>query len=473
MIKARHVPPPLATADFLHQPLAGLGPPWLIQLDALLDDEPLVSLVWEALTRRRQRSSNRGRPGFPAEIVLRMVVLKHLRNWSFADLAWEVRSNLVYRQFARVGGGAVPHAKTFARQVQALGPDVVRQIHERVVDIACENQIVSGRKMRVDTTVVETNIHYPTDSSLLGDGVRVLTRLMKRVTEIAGKAGAGMRDRSRSAKLRVVEIARASRSKSEQGQQRMKDLYGQLLETSGRVMGQARQFAQEIASGVKRSSDFKKQAALECIQKELETFSGRVKQVRRQARERLFAGNTHVEGKLVSLFEPATEIIRRGKASKPTEFGKMIKIQEAEAQIIVDYEVYAKRPADSDLLVPAVETHAKRLGRVPRWVAADAAFYSAKGEKRVQEMGVKYASIPNRSTKSVERRQMQKRRWFKKGQKWRTGCEGRISVLKRRHGLARCRYKGEPGMERWVGLGVIGDNLINISRILAERNAPA
>jgi IS5 family transposase len=180
----------------------------------------------------------------------------------------------------------------------------------------------------------------------------------------------------------------------------------------------------------------------------------------------VLGGNVHVKGKLLSLFEPSTEVIRRGKAKQPTEFGKMIKVQEAESQIIIDYEVYQKRPADSDLLVPAIEVHQQRLGRIPDLAAADAGFYSARGEKAALEMGVKKVSVPNRSTKSEQRKKIQKSRWFRKGQKWRTGCEGRISVLKRRHGLNRCLYKGDDGMKRWVGLGVIGDNLLSIGEHL-------
>ncbi len=291
--------------------------------------------------------------------------------------------------------------------------------------------------------MVETNIHHPTDSSLLGDGVRVLIRVMKKVNEVAEGAGTQLRDRSRSVKLRVVEIARVSRSKSQQGQERMKQLYEKSLDASGRVAGQARQFVQEIADGVKQSSDVLKQAALQGMKRELETMLERVKQVRRQTRERVFGGDTHVEGKLASIFEPTTEIIRRGKASKPTEFGKMIKIQEAENQIITHFEVYPTRPTGSALLEPAIQIHKERLGRAPDLATGDAAFYSIAGEKAAQELGVTHVAVPNRKTKSVERRKLEKQRWFKQGQKWRTGCEGRISVLKRRHGLNRCRYKGD------------------------------
>jgi transposase, IS5 family len=118
-------------------------------------------------------------------------------------------------------------------------------------------------------------------------------------------------------------------------------------------------------------------------------------------------------------------------------------------------------------LLAALEVHRRKLGRIPQLIAADAGYYSQANERAAQALGVKYVSIPNRSTRSEERRRLQKQRWFKNGQKWRTGCEGRISVVKRRHGLARCRYRGMPGLRRWVGLGVIADNLINMGRQLA------
>ena len=146
----------------------------------------------------------------------------------------------------------------------------------------------------------------------------------------------------------------------------------------------------------------------------------------------------------------------------------MVKLQEAENQIIIAYEAYAQRPYDSDLLIAAIDTHHALLGRVPRLVAADAAFYSARNEAAAKAKGVKRVCIPNRSTKSPERKREQKKRWFRNGQKWRTGCEGRVSVTKRRHGLSRCRYKGSTGMHRWVGLGIIADNLINIGRVMEE-----
>jgi IS5 family transposase len=325
--------------------------------------------------------------------------------------------------------------------------------------------------MRVDTTVVETNVHYPTDSSLLGDGVRVLIRTMKKVRKITGEAGARLRDRSRSVKLRVLDIARAARAKGGPHKEKLQRAYGKLLNSTSRVVGQAKRFSREIAEGVKQASGVLEQLALEGLRQQLDAMVPLVKQVMKQARARIFRGDTRSQGKLLSVFEPSTEVIRKGKAAKPNEFGKMVKLQEAENQIVIDYEVYARRPNDSDLLIAAIETHQAKLGRTPRLVAADAAFYSSKNEATAKAKGVKRVCIPNRATKSAERKREQKKRWFRNGQKWRTGCEGRISVVKRRHGLNRCRYKGDAGIQRWVGLGVIADNLVNIGRAMKKRAA--
>jgi IS5 family transposase len=441
---------------------------WMTHADRVLADEQIVGAVYEALARRHPRSRSRGRPGAPAEVVLRLLILKHVRNWSYHVLEREVRANLVYRDFTRVGGGKTPDAKTMGRWGLAVDPDTIRQIHDRIVQIAQQQGVTQGRRMRVDTTVVETNIHHPTDSTLLGDGVRVLIRTMKKITAITGVVGTKLRDRSRSVKLRLLDISRIARAKGQLNHERLKKGYRRLLNSTSRVVGQARRFCHEIATGVKRARGILKRLALHGLRQELETMMPLVRQVMRQTRERIFRGNTRSEDKLFSVFEPSTEIIRKGKAGKPNEFGKMVKLQEAENQIVIDYEVYDRRPSDTELLIPAIEIHQAKLGRTPRLVAADAGFYSARNEAAAN--GVKRVCIPNRSTKSVVRKREQKKRWFRNGQKWRTGCEGRISVAKRRHGLDRCHYKGSTGMKRWVGLGVVADNLMSIGRVMEEQS---
>ena len=167
-----------------------LWEPWMIEADELLDDEELVDCVYEAQGQRHENSRTRGRSQTPAEMALRLLLLKHVRNWSYDTLEREVRANLAYRDFCRIGLGKVPDAKTLARIGQAITGEVIADLHRRLVELAREKDVIAGRKMRVDTTVVETNIHYPTDSSLLGDGARVLTRTMKKIETRDGQAEA-------------------------------------------------------------------------------------------------------------------------------------------------------------------------------------------------------------------------------------------------------------------------------------------
>jgi IS5 family transposase len=442
-----------------------LWEPWMIEANHLLEDEALIDQVFEAQGRRHEYSATKGRSQTPAEMVLRLLLLKHVRNWSFDVLEREVRMNLAYRDFARVGLGKVPDAKTLARIAQALGGEVISELHRRLVEIAQDKGVIRGRKMRVDTTVVETNIHHPTDSSMLGDGARVLTRTMKKIEQKVGsKLTRKVRNRMRSINKRVIAIATASRYKGPEGEAKRKKQYRELLRYSRQVLNDAKRVIAEVDE-----MPTKKNRGLRGLREQLSVMAGRVRQVVKQTKVRIFDGITQLPGKIVSLFEPHTEIIRKGKASKPTEFGKMVQLLEAENQIITHFDVFAKRPSDRELLADAVATHKQILGRAPNVATADAGYYSHVQERAAQEQGVKWVAIPNRSTRSLERKAKEKSRWFKKAQRWRTGCEGRISVLKRRHGLDRCRYRGEEGMRRWVGLGVLADTVINIGNALAVR----
>jgi transposase, IS5 family len=463
MIKLRHQQPSLWHRG-LAEDIEGLWEPWMVLVDELLEDEQLLDTVYEAQGERHPQSRSRGRMQTPAEVLLRLLLLKHMRNWSYDVLEREVRANLVYRAFTRIGDEKVPDAKTLARLGQLIGPKVIEELHRRVVELAQERGVTQGRKLRVDTTVVESNIHYPTDSSLLGDGTRVLTRTMKKIESKSGGLKGKVRDRMRSIRKRVLAIALSTRLVGPPGEKRRKRQYRELLSLTRKVINQA----QRVLAEVKQSP--RRRTAVEGLAQSLETMVGRVRQVVKQTRMRIFAGDTKAPGKIVSLFEPHTEIIRKGKASKPNEFGKLVKIQEAENQIVTHFEVYAERPADSTLLLSSLQVHQQRLGRIPRMVAADAGFYSRENEKAGQAQGVRWMSVPNKKTTSSERKRLQRQRWFRRGQKWRTGSEGRISVLKRRHGLRRCLYPGLDGMRRWVGLGVIADNFIQMGCYLARQS---
>jgi len=466
VIKLRHQQPSLWHKG-LAKDIEDLWEPWMREVDQLLEDAALVEEVYEAQGKRHPKSQTRGRTQTPAEVALRLLILKHVRNWSYDTLEREVRANLVYRAFTRIGDEKVPDAKTLARLGQAIGSQVIGKLHERLMELARERGVVQGRKMRVDTTVVETNIHYPTDSSLLGDGARVLTRTMKKMEKATGGLKKRIRDRMRSVNKKVMAIALAGRQKGPEGEERRMERYREVLSLTRKILHQA----EEVLEETQRLPSRRRAARLKPLRDILETMTGRVRQVIQQTKVRVFQGITQYPDKILSIFEPHTEIIRKGKASKPNEFGNLVKVQEAENQIITHYEVFAERPHDSELLVPAVEQHQRQFGRPPRMVAADTGFYSLKNERTIQAMGVRRVAVPSQSTKSSERRKLQRTRWFRSGQRWRTGCEGRISVLKRRHGLSRCRYRGFEGMQRWVGLGVIADNIIQIGRCLAVQRA--
>lgn len=315
-----------------------LWEPWMIEADRLLEDEGLIEAVFEAQGHRHVHSATLGRAQTPAETVLRLLLLKHVRNWSFDTLEREVTVNLTYRDFARIGLDKVPDAKTLARIAQALGGEVIEKLHHRLVSLAQEHGIVKGRKMRVDTTVVETNIHYPTDSSLLGDGARVLTRTMKKIEKQAGKPKRKVRDRLRSVNKRVVAIATASRYKGEEGEQKRKEEYRSLLCLTRQILNDTTRVIEEI--------ERRRKPGLRALREGLTTMADRVRQVVKQAKARIFDGVTQRPGKIVSVFEPHSEIIRKGKASKPTEFGKLVQLAEAENQIVTHYAVFDQRPSD-------------------------------------------------------------------------------------------------------------------------------
>ena len=209
------------------------------EVDQLLEDAALVESVYAAQGKRHPKSRTHGRTQTPAEVALRLLILKHVRNWSYDTLEGEVRANLVYRAFTRIGDEKVPDAKRLARLGQAIGPEVIGELHERLLELARERGVVQGRKMRVDTTVVETNIHYPTDSSLLGDGARVLTRTMKKVEKAAGGLKKRIRNRMRSVNKKVIAIALAGRLKGPEGEERRVERYRELVSLTRKIVHQA------------------------------------------------------------------------------------------------------------------------------------------------------------------------------------------------------------------------------------------
>jgi IS5 family transposase len=302
----------------------------------------------------------------------------------------------------------------------------------------------------------------------LQDGVRVLTRGLKRIEAITGAVGSKLRDRMRATTHRVLEIARAARSRAGQGRERLVQGYRRLLSIVRSTVRDAERVCRELTTGTRKALRTHS-SLLTRSQAQLEHFVPLIGRVIAQTRARIFHNDTHYADKLLSLFEPHTEAIRKGKASKPTEFGKLLKVQEAENQIVVDYQVYDQRPEDQSLVVPTIEAHTRTFGRPPHLLAADRGFWSADNKRVAKEHGVQQVCIPALGKLKAEQLAEQPQRWFRRGHRLRAGCGGRISVLKRRDGLARCRYHGMQGMQRWVGWGVVSNNLW----VLIKSEAPA
>jgi Transposase domain (DUF772). len=440
----------------------------LDELDELLQDGSLLDLTSEKLGQRCLRSKDFGRPGIAPDRLLRCVVLKHLKCWSFRELEYELRHSLLYRRFTRFFEDPIPDFTSFSRTFGLFGPEGTGQIHQRVVQKAKERKLARGHKLRIDTTAVETNIHYPTDSSLLADSLRVMTRCLKRIA--TGCAGQSIKvvDHARAAKYRLLEICRAAKSFTEASRARFRSSYEKLLALTGQVRRQAGKVLGDLSAHRLRvqASNF-----ITVLQAEaqLRHYLPLVDQVMAQTQARIFQGQTRHEGKILSLFEEHSAIIRKGKPDRPTEFGRLVRLDEVENGVISGYSIAVGNPADQQQWVPALEHHRQTFGRLPRVAAADRGFWSSDNEKVALDLGIPQVVLPATGRLSAKRSQHQKQRWFRQGQGWRAGVEPRISTLKHQFGMKRARYKGDAGFQRYVGWCIIVQDLVAMAR--CERKA--
>ena len=434
----------------------------LRRIDEALEDDVLVDGVFEAMGTRFPKSRRRGRRGTPAEVALRMLVLKHLKDWSYEALEWEVKGNLVYRHFCRIDAGKVPDSKTMVRLGQLLDGPALRAVFERIVELAVARKVTRGRKMRIDTTVVETPIRYPSDSRLCEDVTQGICREIERLRSEGVTAPRNFRNVHRSVTRRSREITQvARRPVSREAKRRaLQRPYGRLLTVTRRTLRQAEETVKR-AQRRRRALSGRAQRSV----RNLERLARLGKQVVKQAKERVFKGKTKSSEKLVSIFEPETEILRRGKAGKPTEFGRMVKVQEAEGGLVTDVGVVDT--SDHALLVPSVERHADVFGRVPNVVATDRGFFNTANVRRIEEMGVKCAAVPKPGYRSPAWLERERRRSFRKARAWRAGGEARIARLKNTFGMRRTRYKGASGVARSAHWAAIANNLVAIAKAAA------
>jgi IS5 family transposase len=439
-------------------------------LDPQLDDEQLLDLVRGRLASRHPLSAKAGRKTIAPDRLLRCCVLKHIKGWSFRELERELRGSLVYRKFTRFHEDPTPDHTVFSRTFALLGPETTRTIHERVVTMAKEANVAPGRKLRTDTTVVETNIHHPTDSSLLGDGIRVLTRGLGRIADECDAGAIKVVNHARAVTHRLLEINRAAKSKTEAGKERLKIGYAKLIEMVQQVVVQVVTVTKRLAErGRERLRVVGNPIRVEAALASLEHFMPMVRQVIGQTRERVFEGNRRALDKILSIFEPSTAVICKGKAHKPTEFGRLVRIDEVENGIVSNYQVQVGNPADVDAWASAILQHVAQYGSAPRLATGDRGFFSARNEESARQAGVEKVALPARGRLSAMRKTFQSQRWFRRAMRWRTGIESRISTLKHVFDMKRAMYKGGDGVERYVGWSVIANNLVSLVRKLTIR----
>ncbi|HEX8812338.1 MAG TPA: ISNCY family transposase [Terracidiphilus sp.] len=431
-------------------------------VDQLLDDPQLVELARNCLAARCPASTRTGRTGLAADRLLRCCVLKHLKGWSFRDLERELRSNLIYRHFTHFDAEATPDFTTFSRTFALLGPSVTEKIHQRVVGLARQEGAAEGHKLRTDTTAVETNVHFPTDSTLLGDGIRVLSRSLKRIATECKSGALEVVNHGRAVKHRLLEISRAAKSQTEAGRQRMRDSYHKLLALTGKLVRQAGEIVERWQK--RKLPVIGSLLKVEAQASQLRHFLPLVEKVIAQTKERVWEGNRHVVGKVLSLFESHTQVIRKGKAHKPNEFGRLVRIDEVEHGIVSGYEILEGNAADTNSWLPAIQHHQASFGEAPEMATADRGFFTAKNEREAEALGVQKVALPATGRLSKTRAKRQKERWFKRALRWRAGCEATISHLKNPFSMRRARYKGERGFKRYVGWCVITKNLFSIAR---------
>jgi transposase, IS5 family len=441
--------------------------PVLVELDQLLDDDELYQAVRADFGKRHRRTLVFGRPSTPVEVLLRMLLLKHLYSWSYQETEDRVDESLVLRWFSRLYWEAAPDDTTLIRWARTLQAETLHQLNDRAVELARRAKVTQGRKLRLDATCVQTEIHHPTDSGLLVDSVRVLSRLVQRaktfITDGVDNVQQLCRSRLRTARQTAQILHRQLRRKGEEKEAEQKKLYEKLVATT-------EQMVKQTSRAVEALRKQPQQQAKRLVQ-EVESMLPLIERVIAQTRSRVLQGKkVPSEHKVLSLFEPHTRAIPRHKGGASVEFGRQVILDEVEGGIVTRYEILA-HPNEHGQAVEAVEHHLALFEHPPGMLAADRGVHSPETEAALRRAGVKLVAIPAPGKLSEERKAFEHTRRFRRGYRWRAGIEGRIASLRRDYGWRTCRFHGQDGMERWLGLGVIASNLRHIAQAKVQRNS--
>ncbi len=441
--------------------------PVLARLDVLLDDDGLFRAVRDDLARRYPQTRVTGRPSTPVEVLLRLLIVRRLYGWSYAETEQCVGDSLVPRQCCRLGLERAPDDTTLLRWANLIQPATLDTLLDHVVALARQLKVTRGRKPRVDSTVVGTASRHPTDAGLLADAVRLLGRVVRRTHPLVGEALAGVRDafrtRTRSARRQLQRIHRLARRQGEAGEAGRRAASARLCSVARAVVRQAERVRTALVSeSAERPAPA---SAAERLVGELDRRLPLTRRVIDQTERRVLRDEqVPAAEQVLSLVEPHTAVIPRHKAGQAVEFGRKLWLAEADGGIISDVDVLDGAPPDAPRVMPSVERHRRQFGRPPHLLTGDRGCSTAAVRRDATQAGIRRVALPQSGPPTAASRARERERWFRRGYRWRSGIEGRIGVLRRVYGFDRCPDHGSDGIERWVGLGVLTANLVTIAR---------
>jgi IS5 family transposase len=404
-----------------------------------------------------------GRPSIPIETYLRLMFLKYRYKLGFEPLCREVADSITWRRFCRIGlGGSVPHPTTLMKITTRCGQRAVDGLNDALITKAVEAKVLKLNRVRADSTVVEANVAYPSDSGLLAKGVARMAATAKKLKAMGLATRTRLADRTRSVRARARSINANLRRRSDEKLVEVRRTNGELAGIAERVAHQGDAVVRNARRTLRTLGDQATGRARATVER-LEQLIEATRTVAAQTRQRL-AGTTPAGAtRIVSLHDPDARPIAKGRLGKPVEFGYKAQLVDNEDGIIVDHNVEVGNPPDAPMLEPAIHRIKARTGRAPGAVTADRGYGEAAVEDAIHAAGVRYVALPTKGRPNAARRQIENRRAFKKMVRWRTGCEGRISCAKRDFGLARTRIDGIHGARTWCGHGVFNHNLVKIA----------
>jgi len=423
-------------------------------ISEILDAHPeILERVYKDLSRAHRVDT--GRDGMTAEQVLRCAVLKQYRTLTYEELEFHLEDSQSFRAFSKLRMGQNPSASTLQENIKALSVETWMAVHEATIRYAESQGLEKGRKARMDSTVVATDIHAPTDSTLLQDGIRVITRLLAEGQEFSPRPGYTFMDHNRRAKKRCLEILHAKR------QGIREKAYRDLLNLAGWVHGYARAAIPVLYNYM--HIDPVESSRAQAVAKKLEEAVGLLTRVMDQAERRVLRGESvPAEEKVVSFFEDHTDIIV--KSRRQTQYGHKVFLTGGRTGLILDCIVERGNPSDTSLFPVLLERQERLYDRPPRQVSTDGGFASQKNLDIAKGRGVKDVAFAKRKGLSVL--DMVKSNWvYKQLKNFRAGIEANISRLKRSFGFSRCDWTGWIGFQQYVWSALVSYNLLVLARI--------